>query len=578
MRYSNLFAPTLKEAPSDAEIKSHEYLVRGAFIRKVTAGVYNYLPLGKRVLDKIWRIVKEEMDNIGAQEMLMPIIQPAELWKITGRWDDYGPTMMKLHDRHEREFTLGPTHEEVVTFLMKSELSSYKQLPVTVYQIANKYRDELRPRYGLLRAREFIMKDAYSFHSSWKSLDEVYQDMRKAYEKIMERTYLKYLVIEAASGAIGGNQSHEFVSLAPIGESNVLYCEKCGYQASDERTLYKGKYEKIGMDEEEKELERVETPNVKTVEQVANFLGVDKKRIVKSLLYVGRKGMVMALIRGDLELNEEKLKEVLNDQSLRMATPEEVLGKFEVPIGFIGPVGVKDVYIIADHSVKYIKNAVVGGMKEDTHYVNVNLNRDFKVDEWAEMRMVKEGDPCPVCGAPLKATKGIELGHIFKLGTKYSEAMKAYYMDEKGELKPFIMGCYGWGVSRTLSAIVEQYHDDKGIIWPISVAPYTFVVTIVNMNKKEQVEAGEKIYKALLSSGEEVLLDDRMTTPGIKFNDADLIGFPIRITVGKALKEGKVEVKMRHSNERIKVDYEEDAKLIETLKNMKESYKPEPKV
>jgi len=578
VRFSKLFAPTLKEAPSDAEIKSHEYLVRGAFIRKVTAGVFNYLPLGKRVLDKIWRIVKEEMDNIGAQEILMPIIQPAELWKMTGRWDDYGPTMMKLYDRHGREFTLGPTHEEVVTFLMKNELSSYKQLPVTVYQIANKYRDELRPRYGLLRGREFVMKDAYSFHSSWESLDEVYQDMRKAYKKIMERTSLRYLVIEAASGAIGGNQSHEFVSLAPIGESNVLYCEKCGYQASDERTPYKGEYEKVGMDEEEKELERVATPNVKTVEQVADFLGVDKKRIVKSLLYVGRKGMVMALIRGELEINEEKLKEVLKDQSLRMATPEEVLEKFGVPIGFIGPVGADDVYIVADHSVKYIKNAVVGGMKEDTHYINANLDRDFKVDEWADIRMLKEGDPCPVCGAPLKATKGIELGHVFKLGTKYSEAMKAYYMDEKGELKPFIMGCYGWGVSRTMAAIVEQYHDDKGIIWPLSVAPFTYIVTVVNMNKKEQVEAGEKIYKALLEAGEEVVIDDRQVTPGIKFNDADLIGFPIRITVGKALKEGKVEVKMRNSSERVKVDFEDEGKLVKVLKEMKESYKPKPKV
>ena len=578
MRFSKLFAPTLKEAPSDAEIKSHEYLVRGAFIRKVTAGVFNYLPLGKRVLDKIWKIVKEEMDNIGAQELLMPIIQPAELWKMTGRWDDYGPTMMKLQDRHGREFTLGPTHEEVVTFLMKNELSSYKQLPVTVYQIANKYRDELRPRYGLLRGREFVMKDAYSFHSSWDSLDEVYQDMRKAYEKIMERTSLRYLVIEAASGAIGGNQSHEFVSLAPIGESNVLYCEKCGYQASDERTPYKGEYERIGMDEDEKELERVATPNVKTVEQVADFLGVDKRRIVKSLLYVGRKGMIMALIRGDLEINEEKLKEVLKDQSLRMATPEEVLEKFKVPIGFIGPVGANDVYIIADHSIECIRNAVVGGMKEDTHYVNANLDRDFKVNEWADIRMLKEGDPCPVCGAPLKAIKGIELGHIFKLGTKYSEAMKAFYMDEKGELKPFIMGCYGWGISRTIAAIVEQYHDDKGIIWPLSITPYTYIVTVVNMNKKEQVEAGEKIYKALVAAGEEVLFDDRMTTPGVKFNDADLIGFPIRVTVGKALKEGKVEVKMRYSKERVKVDFEDEGKLIKALRKMKEVYKPEPNV
>ncbi len=570
MRFSRFFAPTLKEKPADAEIKSHEYLVRGAFIRKVTAGVFNYLPLGKRVLDKVWRIVKEEMDAIGAQEMLMPIIQPAELWKMTGRWDDYGPTMMKLEDRHGREFTLGPTHEEIITALMKNEINSYKDLPVTVYQIANKYRDELRPRFGLLRAREFVMKDAYSFHSSWESLDEVYRQMRRAYERIMERIGLRYLVIEASSGAIGGNESHEFVSLAPIGESNVLYCENCGYQASDEKTPYRGKYEEI--DEEEKPLQKVDTPNVKTVEQVASFLGVSPKKIVKSLLYVGREGFVMALIRGDLELNEEKLKEFLKDQSLRMATPEEVEREFGVPIGFIGPVGMDGkVKIVADESVRYVKNAVVGGMEVDKHYVNANLERDFNVEEWADLRLVKEGDPCPVCGAPLKGTKGIELGHIFKLGTKYSEAMKAYYMDEKGEMKPFIMGCYGWGVSRTIAAVVEQYHDDRGIIWPLSVAPFKVVVTVVNMNKKEQVELGEEVYKKLLQKGEEVLLDDRMITPGMKFNDADLIGFPIRITVGRSAAEGKVEIKKRYEEKGVLVSA---SSTLEALEKAFEEYKP----
>ncbi len=577
MRYSKLFAPTLKEAPSDAEIKSHEYLVRAGFIRKAAAGIFNYLPLGKRVLDKVWKIVKEEMDAIGAQEMLMPIIQPAELWKMTGRWDDYGPTMMKLRDRHDREFTLGPTHEEIITFLMKNEINSYKQLPVTVYQIANKYRDELRPRFGLLRAREFVMKDAYSFHDSWESLDEVYQDMKKAYQKIMERLSLKYLIIEASSGAIGGSQSHEFVSLAPIGESNVLYCEKCGYQASDERTPFKGEYEKI--EEEEKPIERVSTPGVKTVEQVANFLNVDAKRIVKSLLYVGRKGFVMAMIRGDLEINEEKLKEALRDQSLRMATPEEVLEKFGVPIGFIGPVGIDDVHKIADESVRFLKNVVVGGMKEDTHYLNANLGRDFSVDQWTDLKMAKEGDPCPVCGSPLKATKGIELGHIFKLGTKYSESMKALYMDENGNLKPFIMGCYGWGVSRSIAAIVEQYHDEKGIIWPLSSAPYTFIVTVVNMRKEEQVKAGERIYKLLLEAGEEVLIDDRMVTPGVKFNDADLIGFPIRITVGKGAANGEIEAKYRCSDKKIKIDLSKSGgELLNELLKIKEGYNPSPRI
>ncbi len=569
---SKLFAPTLREAPSDAEIISHEYLVRGGFIRKVTAGVFNYLPLGKRVLDKIEAIVREEMNAIGAQEMLMPIIQPAELWKMTGRWDDYGPMMMKLKDRHGRDFTLGPTHEEVVTFLMKNEVNSYKQLPLTVYQIANKYRDELRPRFGLLRAREFIMKDAYSFHASYESLNETYEDFKRAYKKIMERIGLKYLIIEAMSGAIGGSESHEFVSLAKVGESNVLYCEECGYQASDEKAPYVGEVEKF--EEEEKALERVPTPGVRTVEQVSNFLGVDEKRIVKSLVYVGREGMVMALIRGDLELNEEKLRSYLQDQSLRMATPEEVLDRFGVPIGFIGPVGIEGVRIIADHSVRWIKNAVVGGMKEDTHYVNANLGRDFEVEEWTDLRLVKEGDPCPVCGAPLKSTKGIELGQIFKLGTKYSESMRAYFMDENGDLKPFIMGCYGWGVSRTMAAVVEQLHDDEGIIWPISIAPYVYVITTVNMNRREQVETAERTSEYLFERGAEVVLADRMVTPGVKFKDADLMGFPIRITVGKSVEDGEVEVKKRYSPERIRVSLKSMSNLGETLKKLIAEYDP----
>ncbi len=569
---SKLFAPTLREAPSDAEVISHEYLVRGGFIRKVTAGIFNYLPLGKRVLSKIEKIVREEMNAIGAQEMLMPIIQPAELWKMTGRWDDYGPMMMKLKDRHGRDFTLGPTHEEVVTFLMKNEITSYKQLPVTVYQIANKYRDELRPRFGLLRAREFIMKDAYSFHTDFESLDETYEDFKRAYMNIIERIGLKYLIIEAMSGAIGGSESHEFVSLADIGESNVLYCENCGYQASDEKAPYVGSVEEF--DEEEKTLERVPTPGVKTVDQVSKYLGVSPKRIIKSLVYAGRDGMVMALIRGDLELNEEKLRSHLEDQSLRMAAPDEINKEFGVPIGFIGPVGINGIKIVADHSVRGIKNAVVGGMKEDTHYVNANLGRDFKVDDWTDLRLVREGDPCPVCGAPLKSTKGIELGQIFKLGTKYSKSMKAYFMDENGDLKPFVMGCYGWGVSRTMAAVVEQLHDDEGIIWPVSVAPYLYVVTVVNMNRKEQVKIGERIYKHLLEREEEVVLDDRMVTPGVKFKDADLIGFPIRITVGKSVEEGYVEVKKRYSKEKIKVRFDSMKTLDETLKKLILDYNP----
>ncbi len=568
----DLYAPTLKETPSDVETVSHEYLLRGGFIRKVAAGIYTYLPLGRRVLLKIENIVREEMNRIGAQEILMPILQPAELWKQSGRWDDYGPEMMKLKDRHERDFTLGPTHEEIVTDLVKNELRSYKQLPLTLYQIANKYRDEIRPRFGLLRAREFIMKDAYSFHASWESLDETYEQFKKAYSRIMERLGVRYMIIEAETGAIGGNASHEFVVPAKIGETNVLFCEKCGYQASDEKAEYKGEYTQ--EQEEEKPLKKVPTPGVKTIEEVSEFLGVPPSKIVKSLLYKGREGYVMVLIRGDLELNEAKLKAHLKDQSLRMATPEEILKDFGVPVGFIGPIGV-DVKKVADHSVRGLKNFVVGGMEEDTHYVNANHPRDFKVDEWYDLRTMVEGDPCPVCGEPLKATKGIELGHIFKLGTKYSEAMKAYFMDENGEMKPFIMGCYGWGVSRTMAAVVEHFHDENGMIWPLSIAPYTVVVDILNMNDAEQKQVGEKIYQVLSEKGEEVVLDDREVSPGFKFKDADLIGFPIRINVGRSLKEGVVELKKRYSKELVKVNIKNGfGTLLETLEKMKREYDP----
>lgn len=568
----DLYAPTLKETPSDVETVSHEYLLRGGFIRKTAAGIYTYLPLGRRVLLKIENIVREEMNRIGAQEILMPILQPAELWKQSGRWDDYGPEMMKLKDRHERDFTLGPTHEEIVTDLVKNELRSYKQLPLTLYQIANKYRDEIRPRFGLLRAREFIMKDAYSFHASWESLDETYEEFKKAYSRIMERLGVRYMIIEAETGAIGGNASHEFVVPAKIGETNVLFCEKCGYQASDEKAEYKGEYTQ--EQEEEKPFKKVPTPGVKTIEEVSEFLGVPPSKIVKSLLYKGREGYVMVLIRGDLELNEAKLKAHLKDQSLRMATPEEILKDFGVPVGFIGPIGV-DVKKVADHSVRGLKNFVVGGMEEDTHYVNANHPRDFKVDEWYDLRTMVEGDPCPVCGEPLKATKGIELGHIFKLGTKYSEAMKAYFMDENGEMKPFIMGCYGWGVSRTMAAVVEHFHDENGMIWPLSIAPYTVVVDILNMNDAEQKQVGEKIYQVLSEKGEEVVLDDREVSPGFKFKDADLIGFPIRINVGRSLKEGVVELKKRYSKELVKVNIKNGfGALLETLEKMKREYDP----
>lgn len=551
MRFSQLYAPTLKETPSDTETVSQELLQRAGFIRKAAAGIYSYLPLGKRTLSKIENIVREEMNAIGAQELLMPIMQPAELWKITGRWEDYGPEMMKLKDRHERDFTLGPTHEEMITYLIKNELRSYKQLPVFLYQIATKYRDEIRPRFGLLRAREFLMKDAYSFHASPESLDETYEICWSAYKKIIERIGLKYVVTEASSGAIGGNESHEFVSFADIGETNLLFCEKCGFSSNDERAEYKTVFTQ--SNESERPLELAFTPDVRTVQQVAEFLGVDVKKIVKSLVFKGRTGFVMALIQGDRELNVEKLKAHLRDQSLRLAEPSEVLENFGIPIGFLGPVGIDDIYVVADEGIKYLKNVVVGGMKRDHHYVNANVGRDFNPDNWADLRTVEAGDPCPQCGNPLQGSKGIELGQVFKLGTKYSESMGAYYMDEDGNNKPFIMGCYGWGISRTMAACVEQFHDRDGIIWPRSISPFDVIITVVSKSNPNQNRTAESVYRQLMAEGIEVLIDDRDMSPGMKFKDADLIGIPLRITVGKSLEKSAVELKPRTSKTATKV-------------------------
>jgi len=570
MRFSKLYAPTLKEKPSDAELVSQELLQRGGFVRKVAAGVYAYLPLGWRVIKKVEEIVREEMDAIGAQELLMPIIQPAEIWKITGRWDDYGPVMMKLQDRHERSFTLGPTHEEMITTIVQDELNSYKQLPVTLYQIANKYRDEIRPRFGILRAREFIMKDAYSFHRDWESLDATYRDFYRAYSKIIERIGLKYVVVEAATGAIGGSESHEFNVLASTGENTLLLCKRCGYAASQDRAEYTPDYEEF--QEPEKPLEKVETPNVRTIEEVSAFLGVPKDRIVKSLVFVGRSGAVMVLIRGDLEMNPEKLKAYLKDQTLELADPETVRKLFGVPVGFVGPVSAGNaVKIIGDLSVQKMKNYVVGGMEIDTHYVNANHGRDFEVSEWTDLKLVEAGDRCPRCGEPMQSTKGIELGHIFKLGTKYSDSMGAYFTEQDGSKKPFIMGCYGWGISRTMGAAVEQLHDEKGIIWPISIAPYQVIVTIVNMGDENQVKTGERIYAHLTGTGLEVLLDDRSVSAGFKFNDADLIGIPIRVTVGKKISQGLVEVKKRYEDRAETVSVES---AVEAVFNAIKSYDP----
>lgn len=514
------------------------------------------------------------MAAIGCQEILMPIIQPAELWFESGRWDDYGPEMMKFKDRHERDFTLGPTHEELLTSIVRNELRSYRQFPLSLFQIANKYRDEIRPRFGLIRAREFLMKDAYSFHTDWESLDKAYKDFYKAYGRIMERIGLKYLVVEADTGAIGGDESHEFNALADTGESTLLYCD-CGYAASDEKAEYMMLSDEDPDVQEEKALELVETPGVRTVQEVADFLKVTPEQIVKSLLYRGKEGFVMALIRGDQELNESKLKAHLKDQTLTMATLEEVLENFGVPIGFIGPVGMNDkVKIVADFTVKPLRNFVVGGMKEGYHYKGVCLGRDFSVDEWFDLKLAVEGDPCPKCGKPMKMTKGIELGHIFKLGTKYSEKMNGYFTDENGENHPYIMGCYGWGISRTMSAVVEQMHDEHGMIWPLSIAPFHIIITMVNPSQEQISKVGEELYE-LLKEKYEVLLDDRQASPGVKFKDADLIGIPLRITVGKKLTKGLIELKLRTEKQLVEVSISEGYdSVLETVEKLLKKYDP----
>lgn len=573
MRFSKLYAPTLKESPSDAEVISHELLIRGGFIRKVAAGIFSYLPLGKRVLRKIEEIVRTQMDMSGCQEVLMSIIQPADIWKTTGRWEDYGPEMMKLKDRHDREFTLGPTHEEMVTTLVKNELTSYKDLPVNLYQIYTKYRDEIRPRFGLLRAREFIMKDAYSFHTTMEDLHATYQVMYHAYSRILEKMGLKYRVVEADTGAIGGSGSHEFNVLANSGESKLFLCAKCGYSASDEKAGYTISYPY--PQEEPLPLRKVSTPEVKTIEQVSHFLGVPSARIVKSLLYKGREGFVMVLIRGDMEINLSKLRATIKDQTLELAQPEDVFAEFGTPIGFIGPVKIKKakLRIFGDYSIQALQNVVVGGMEKDTHFCDANIGRDYDVGEWLDVRMVQKGDACPNCQTPLEETKGIEIGHIFELGTKYSEKLAAHYIDENGESKPFIMGCYGWGVSRTMAAVVEQLHDEDGILWPFCIAPFHLIITVVNYSDPVQQEVGERLYQFFSEKGVEVLLDDRPASAGFKFKDADLIGIPIRITVGKGVSKGFIEMKCRNRKEATRIALQESDEPIYTLyNNLKQAY------
>jgi len=551
MRTSQLLLPTLREDPGEAETVSHRLMLRSGLIRKVAAGIYTYLPLGLRIIRKVEGIVRQEMNRAGAQELLMPVASPAELWRETGRWDYYGKELLRFKDRHERDFCLGPTHEEVITDLFRREVRSYRQLPLNFYQIQTKFRDEIRPRFGLMRGREFIMKDAYSFDADEAGARASYQKMYDAYHRIFSRCGLTFRAVEADTGMIGGTSSHEFMVLADTGEETVVYTETGAYAANVERAELLPPED--GATEERRPLQSVHTPNCRTVEEVTAFLKIEPSRLVKTLLYTAGDQTVAVLVRGDHDANEIKIRRILGVTEVELAGQAVVEKITGAPVGFAGPVGLKGVRVIADHAVKTARNVVVGGNRADTHYVDANWDRDFQVEQFADLRNARAGDPSPRKDGILKATKGIEVGHVFMLGTKYSQSMKASFLDPNGKECLAVMGCYGIGVGRTAAAAVEQNHDDKGIIWPFPIAP--FHVHLLPLGESPAVkEATARLYADLEAAGLEVLLDDRDERAGVKFNDADLIGAPYQVVVGeKGLASGAVEMKTRRTGEKIKL-------------------------
>lgn len=568
MRTSQLYAPTLREIPAEAEVISHKLMLRAGMIRKAAGGLYTYLPLAWRTIKKIEQIIREEMDAAGGQEIAMPIVQPSELWKETGRWEVYGDEMFRVNDRHGREFCLGPTHEEMVTSIVRDEVRSYKQLPLLLYQIQNKYRDEIRPRFGLMRGREFIMKDLYSFDKDEEGMRVSYKKMYDAYTNIFTRCGLTFRPVEADNGAIGGGGSHEFTVLAEAGESSIAYCEKCDYAASDE----KAELQVIHAEQEEAlPLERVATPGTKTIALLADYLKIPVEKTIKAVAYQTEKDeVILAFVRGDHEANEIKIQNAVDAIALRMADEAAIRAVGGEP-GFMSPIGVKKgTKIVVDATVMEMTNAVAGANEPDAHYKNVTPKRDFGEPIITDIRLVQEGDPCPHCGAPLKMTRGIEAGQVFMLGTKYSAALGATFLDENGKEKPLVMGCYGIGVGRTMAAAIEQNNDKDGIIWPRSIAPFEVVVVPVNAKVPEQLELAEKIYGELKAAGVDVLLDDRKERAGVKFKDCDLIGYPLRITVGpKAVEEGAIELRVRKTGETF-TELRENylAKALEVLKNL----------
>lgn len=575
MRLSKMHLKTLREVPNEAEIPSHILLLRTGMIRKLVSGVYGFMPLGWRSIRKIEDIIRQEMDRSGGQEIHMSAVQPAELWEESGRWSVYGPELWRLKDRHGREFCLGPTHEEIFTDIVRNDISSYRQLPMNLYQIQTKYRDEARPRFGLMRSREFIMKDAYSFDLDQEGLDKSYEEMYDAYDRIFTRCGLTFRPVEADSGAIGGSNSHEFTALSEVGESEIAYCEACDMAATVERAAC---VDAEASQAEEFPMEEVHTPGTKTIEEVAGFLGLSQDQTMKALLFVtyddeGKEnGYVAAFVRGDRELNMTKLVNALDipEHSIEFADEEQMGAATGCVGGFTGPIGLHDCKIVVDSELPGIKNLCAGACKVDHHLKNVNYGRDYKGDIVTDIKVLKEGDPCPVCGAPVKHARGIEVGQVFKLGTKYSQSMGAVYKDENQKDQLIVMGCYGIGVTRTLAAVVEQHHDDNGIIWPMAIAPYHAIITVMKPDNETQAQVAERIYDELGRAGVEVLLDDRKERPGVKFKDADLLGIPVRITVGRGAADGLVEYKMRRDADKEELSIEDSvARAIEVVNKEK---------
>ena len=569
MLASRLYSPTLRELPADAVVVSHQYMLKAGMMRKIGNGIYSFLPLAWRSIQKVEKIIREEINKTGAQEIMMPIVQPAELWQKTGRWDVFGPEMFKLKDRNDREYCLGPTHEELVTSLIQMDTTSYKQLPVSVYQIQNKYRDEKRPRFGLMRSREFIMKDGYTFDADEEGLDKQYKLMYDAYTRIFTRCGLTFRPVIADSGAIGGSGSHEFEVLADSGEADIVYCENCDFAANIEAVDPLTVKCDIHND---KEKELVETPGQHTIEMVCDFLHASVAQSVKAVVYNVDGLVVLAMVRGDHEVNETKIQHIYNAINVDMASDED-LKKVGLTAGYISPIGLKrtkNFDILVDPTVMEMQDACCGANEKDKHYIHVNPARDFTDVRVETIRQIQEGDVCPHCGGKIVRCRGIEVGQVFKLGTKYSEALHATFLDNQGKSHPFVMGCYGIGVTRTVAASIEQNHDDDGIIWPVAIAPYEVVIVPANNKSEEVMAAARKLYEDMEDGRDEVVLDDRNERAGIKFKDADLIGYPVRVTIGKKWQQsGCVEIKIRRSGEVVEVPLEEAKdKVLEILKTL----------